>query len=255
MSLDVRQIRLRDLPYEMRVVLTFFVALVSFGYGVAVLNLYFTYAPIDGRPGLSVADFQRSLLGNRDNTTLGRVLQGGSMEQYMKDPAEKGRVLSWIQDGTRKEQFGAVEPIFKRNCVACHQPGGPAGFRPLRTYEEVLAVAQIDRGETLPTWARVAHTHVQSLALVYLALGLIFTLCTLPSRVKTAVVCTPFVALFLDFGARGLARFSPGLMYVTLGAGGLMSLATAVMTLVILRELWVIRPRRGPLGANQPGPP
>jgi hypothetical protein len=219
-------------------VLSLFVVLVVIGYLVALLNMYLTYSPVDGKPGLSTDDLKRALYGNRTNTILGTVISGGSMEQYLQNPDDKGRILSWIQDGARESEFAKVQPVFTQSCTRCHSATGSASFRPLSNFKEVVAVTQVDRGETLPTWARVAHTHLQALALIYLVLGILFVLCNLPSAVRIAGAVTPFIALLADFGTRALVPIWPSMISGMMLAGSLMGLATATMSLGILWELW-----------------
>jgi hypothetical protein len=253
MSFELSRFRLSELPQVQRVVLTMFVVLAGIGYAVAMLNLYYTYVEVDGKPGLTADDLKRALYGNRDKTILAATINGGSMEQYLQAATDKGKILSWIQDGAPKEQFtSAVQPVFEKNCVRCHSPTGSASFRPFTNYDEVQAVTQIDRGESLPIWARVAHTHLQAIALIFLALGLLFSFCPVPERLKLAVVVTPFLSLLLDFGSRALARIWPSMVYVMMASGALMGIATAVMMLVILFELWFGRPKPTPAPAPQP---
>ena len=162
------------------------------------------------------------------------------MEQFLPKSGEKERILSWIQDGASQQGYDeAVAPIFAENCVRCHNPEGLQRFAPLTSYEEVMTVTQIDRGEPVALWARVAHTHIQSIGLVFLVLGTAFSLTTLPARWKVIVVTLPFVALLVDFGARFLARFIPGIVYVMMGSGAMIGLLFAVMIIVPLHEMWV----------------
>jgi len=253
MSLDIpralQDLRLAQLPKVTRVVITLFVLLAGAGYLVALLNLYLTYSMIDGHPGVTPDDLKRSFYGKRDNTMLASKIDGGSMAQYLTDPQDRGRILSWIQDGATEAKFATVQPIFQRNCVRCHNPSGISSFRPLTRYEEVATVTKVDRGEPLPTWARVAHVHLQSLALVYLALGLLFSLCGVSEKLKLTVVSTPFVAVAADFGARALAHFWPSMVYVVMLAGALMGLSTAGMILGVLYEMWLWKPRPMPAPA------
>jgi hypothetical protein len=243
MSFELQRFHLAQLPRVPRVVLTLFVLLAGVGYGVAMLNLYYTYAPVDGKPGLTAEDLERSFYGQRDKTVLAAVINGGSMEQYLQSPHDKGRILSWIQDGATREGFADVQPIFQKTCVRCHVSPGSPTMAALTTFEEVQTVTQIDRGESLPIWARVAHTHLQAIGLIFLSLGLLFAFCPLSERVKLAVVITPFLMLVVDFGSRALARIWPSMVYVMMISGGLMGLATAIMIVGVLYELWFGKPK------------
>ena len=120
--------------------------------------------------------------------------------------------------------------------------------RPLDTYERVTAVTVVDRGEPIALWARVAHTHLMSLALVFLSLGVIFSFCGVGQSMKLWFMPMPFVALLLDFGARALIKYFPSFVYVMMFAGALMALSMLVLTLGPLYDMW-IRGSRGTIVA------
>jgi hypothetical protein len=250
-TLEIHRFRLSQLPLAARLVVSCFAVLTLIGYGVALLNMYLTYAGADGRPGLTPDDVTRRLYGDRSNTKLAAAITSGGMGQYLKSPAEKEQIFAWIHGGATRETFASVEPIFTRNCVRCHNPHGAASFRPLTSFEQVSAVAQVDRGESLATFARVAHTHLQSLALIYFGLGILFAFCGFGEKVKAVVVVTPFAALALDFGARGLASRWPEMVYPMMAAGGMAGAAMVAMVAGILWEVWLSRrsPGTEPAGA------
>jgi hypothetical protein len=239
MALDARCYRLQHLPGSSRIVVSLFAVLIGIGYLVAMAHLYFTYSGVDGKPGVTPRDLQLTFHGMGGKTVLAAAIDGGKMEQYLRSPAEKAELLSWIHAGAAKESFHSVQPIFTNNCAGCHSSSGPAKFRLLTNYEQVAAVTEVDRGESLAAFARIAHTHIQSLALVYLALGLLFCFTAIREGIKTVVVSTPFLALATDFGARGLARIWPEMAYLVLASGMLLGLATALMILGILLDLWL----------------
>lgn len=240
MSPALQRFRLAQLPQSPRVLITFFVVLLGIGYLVAVLNVYLTYAGADGRASMTPQDLKLRLYGNRKATLLESVISpGGKMSQYMPNAADREQILAWVHAGATETGFTKVQPLFARNCAGCHQNNGPASFRPLTNYQEVATVAQVDRGESLATWARIAHTHIQSLALMYFALGILFCFCGYPERLKAVVVSVPFLAVFLDFSTRALVRFQPEMVHGVMASGALLGLATAVMIAGVLHELWL----------------
>jgi len=164
------------------------------------------------------------------------------MEQYLRNPLDQGTIKSWIQDGAPEAAFATrVQPILQRDCVRCHAPGQAAKFRPLVTFADVRAVTEVDLGESPQTWARVAHTHLQSLALIYVVLGVMFQFTRLSARVKALIGSLPFVALVADFGCRALARIWPDMVYGVLLSGALLGISTMIMSLVTLYDMWLIR--------------
>ena len=240
---DLSSIRLASLPRPLKAVVSLTLIVLGVGYLVAMVNLYLTYSMTDGEAGLTPGDLRRSFYGNRDNTKLAAKINGGSMEQFLTQAGDKEKVLSWIQDGADRDGYeNAVQPILAANCVRCHNPEGLQRFAPLTSYEEVMVVTQIDRGEPVSLWARVAHTHLQSIGLVFLVLGTVFSFTSLPVNVKTAVVATPFLALVVDFGARFLARYYPVTVYLMLASGAVIGILFGAMVFVPLYEMWLKKP-------------
>ncbi|MFQ5798788.1 MAG: hypothetical protein ACE5H0_08855, partial [Bacteroidota bacterium] len=207
-------VRLRQFPKPLKFTISLTLIVLGVGYIIALGNLYLTYHLTDGEAGLTPDDLKRAFYGDRSNTRLAAKIDGGSMEQFLPVPGEKEKILSWIQDGADEEGYGeVVAPILTKNCLRCHNPRGVSSFRPLTSYEEVLKVTEIDRGEPVQLWARVAHTHIQSIGLIFLVLGSIFSLTSLRESIRTAVILAPFLALLLDFGTRFLVKYSPGLVF------------------------------------------
>ena len=97
----------------------------------------------------------------------------------------------------------------------------------------------MDRGEPVQLWARVAHTHVQSIGLIFFVLGLVFCLTSLSDRMKTAIIVAPFVLLLIDFGARFLARYWPHTVHIMMVAGAGIGVCFATMILYPLYEMWL----------------
>jgi len=248
MSFAAGQFRLAQLPRAARVAISLFVVVLGSGYLTALVNLYVTYADADGKSGLTPDDVKLRLYGNRSTTTLESVIApGGKMSQYMKEPGGREAIIAWLHTGASQAGFLKVQPILGRNCLRCHSPSGAASFRPLTNYQQVMGVAQVDTGESTANWARTAHTHIQSMALMYLALGLAFAFCGMSDRIKIPVISVPFIAIISDFTARELAHYWPNWTYVVLLSGMLIGIATAALSLGILYELWMAKPRATPV--------
>ena len=238
----LEKLRVGHLPLPQRVVLSLTLIVLGIGYAIAMVNLYLTYNLTDGQPGMTPEDMRRAFYGQRENTKLASKINGGSMAQFLPKPGDKEKILSWIQDGAERDGFEVVvKPIVDQNCVRCHNPNGLQRFAPLTSYEQVMTVTQIDRGEPVSLWTRVAHTHIQSIGLIFLVLGGAFSFTSLSTRVKVLILVLPFAALLLDFGARLMAKLVPAAVYVMMAAGGLMGTMFGVMILVPLYEMWVKR--------------
>lgn len=245
MTHSLSRFRLRDLPFSTRVTIACFAAIIGLGYLVALSHMYLTYERFDGQPGVSDQDVRLHLLGDRSATLMEKKITVGSMAQYIPDQGERSAVIGWIHAGAKKEEFARIEPILKSRCISCHNHNGSASFRPLTNFEEVAAVATPDMGESVQSWARIAHEHIPPLSMMFLLLGLLFSFTAFPSKLKAVVVVAPFFALLLDFGSRGLARFFSVLVYGVMAGGVIMAAATVVMAVALLYET-MIAPMRPP---------
>jgi len=239
---NLETFRLAHLPFLQRLVLSLVLIVLGVGYLIATYNLYLTYNLTDGEPGLTVSDLRRAFYGRRDNTKLASKIHGGSMEQFLRKAGDKEKILTWIQDGAEQGTYETtVRPILAENCIRCHNPAGLQRFAPLTSYEEVMTVTQIDRGEPVALWARVAHTHIQSIGLVFLILAGAFSFTSVRHSLKVVVVTLPFIMLLIDFGARFLAKYWPDFVYVMLASGASIGLLFAIMILVPIYEMWLKR--------------
>ena len=233
-------LRLHKLSMLYKVLVSGFLLTLGVGYLIALVNLNYQYSMLDGQPGVSPADLKRAFYGDRTNTKLAAKISGGSMEQYLPNPAHKNIILNWIQDGAHEQDFDLrVKPILTRNCMRCHSSIGIMSQRPLTSYKEVMEVVQIDRGEPASLWARVSHTHIQSIGMILFLFGLIFSLTSLNSKLKTFMVAIPFFDLLLDFGSRFLAKYNADFVYIMMGTGAVLGLSMAVMILIPLYEMWL----------------
>lgn len=231
MNKDLNTIRLAELSPLLKLIFTLFLIMIGLAYLVSMFNLYLTYHLTDGKPGLTIDDLRRAFYGQRNQTLLASKIDGGSMAQFLPVAGEKEALLSWLQDGATQRGYEDIKYIFKKRCVACHQPERLMWKRPLTSFDAVKTVTVTDRGEPIGLWARVAHTHLMSLAVVFFCLSVIFSFCGVGQKMKAFFMPLPFLALFLDFGARAMIKYVPAFVYVMAFAGALMGLSMMVLIL------------------------
>jgi hypothetical protein len=90
----------------------------------------------------------------------------------------------------------------------------------------------------------ITHTHMISLALVFLAVGGIFLFASgIPAWLRATLVLEPFLSIILTFGGMYLLRYySPAWSVLIAVSGTLMSICFYAMTVVSLWQL--LRPAR-----------
>jgi hypothetical protein len=85
----------------------------------------------------------------------------------------------------------------------------------------------------------VTHTHLLSMAAIFVFSGLALALCVRPSeRWRRALIVEPFVALLVSFSAMWLMRYAdPRFGWLLMLSSGLMAAAFYAQSFFILREL------------------
>lgn len=81
--------------------------------------------------------------GSQPRSQLAKQVDGGAMEKYLENPAQKAVILRWIDNGARQDEWGAVEPILAECCVPCHDALTMPSIVPLNQYSSAARVATV----------------------------------------------------------------------------------------------------------------
>ena len=207
---------------------------------MALAYLYTSYEGIDGKPGLSVEDVAENYYGNRSGTRLESAIRG-TMSAYI-DTEHRNHIVSWLKSGAPEADYQRlIKPMFEERCVGCHGANSPMGLPDLSSYQSVKQVANVDTGVSLHSLMKVSHIHLFGIALVALAIGMIFRLAQLPSWFQNTVTLVPFLAIFFDISAWFLTKWDPVYAYTIIIAGGMLGLSWALQILISLYQLWFLR--------------
>jgi len=235
--------RFSDCSVSEKILHTLFICLIGIGYLFAMVLIFDTVAPLDGKPGLSAEDIVIKYSGNRKGTRLESALDG-VMRGYRSD-AEREKIVAWIYAGAHEARFNReVKPILDARCVGCHSAG--SGLVELTGYGKVMEVVIMDTGESFGTLARVSHIHLFGTGILFYLLGRIFILTDIKPWLKRVVVAIPFAAIAMDIGSWWFTRYAAGVFAYTVMAGGaLMGLSFAFQTFTSLYQMWLHKPKAG----------
>ncbi len=228
---------LKTLPLPVKALSSAFLLTIGAGYLIAMLYLFL----IDVEPhqqmgmGLLQATIHKHY-GRRGDTRIEGMLRG-SMGEYLT-PAEREAIFRWVERGAAEEEFGAVRPIFEKNCVRCHSTSSGLNIVPLTNYAEVKRLTGKDLGESIKAMARVSHVHLFGISIIFLLTGLIFSLSSVSTRPKIGVIVTPFAAILMDIGSWWLTKYKPVYAYTVIIGGALMGLSFTVQVFFSLYEMW-----------------
>jgi hypothetical protein len=230
---------LRRLPLPFRALFSSFLIVVGIGY-LTALSLLFL---VDIKPNLGagksvVEDISEQYHGLPSDTRLETALKGPMA--VMASPDERKRILNWIHTGATKRRYAAVAPIFKNNCVSCHNPQINRSLPPLTSYDEIKKLVKTDTGEDIVSLARVSHIHLFGISLIFMVTGGIFALSETPIWLRVALVVIPYLTVIMDIGSWWLTKYlDPTFAYVVLIGGAGMGLALAAQIFIPLWEMWI----------------
>jgi len=256
-----------------RLTLTAFLAIIGFGYLIAIANIYHRHALADGKPGMSMEDIgavYRGLTVAAGSEAPSRMLTmiRGEMRQYLSSEADFFALENWLKAGAKFDGLDAGEgrhtprKVIIRNCLRCHgqstgtdisrrspfgkdefdvDPGMIARFTSAPTAQPG-GHAQAAPQYSIPRLVLVSHQHMLSIPLFTLVVALLFAMTRLPAGLKHSLTPVPLIALIFDFGGWWLARLSDIGVYSLAAAGALFGLVFGVQILVVAVDLW--RPPR-----------
>ena len=89
---------LGHLPISSKVALTLFLCVAGLGYILGFFNIYLSYSPVDGKPGLSIADIRLAFSGGGGATKLEKAIDG-AMKQNFASAEDYAKMKAWLNTG------------------------------------------------------------------------------------------------------------------------------------------------------------
>jgi len=234
--------RFYDCTLNEKFLYTSFLLLAGVAYMMALTYLYTNYNGIDGKPGLSVEDVAENYYGNRSGTHLESAIRG-PMAGYI-ETEHRNHIVAWLKSGAPEADYERIiKPMLDDRCVVCHSASSGLDIPELSSYDGVKQMANVDTGVSLHSLMKVSHIHLFGIALVALAIGMVFRFALLPAWFQHTLTLLPFVAIFTDIAAWFFTKWDPVYAYTVVVAGGLLGLAWALQITISLYQIWFLRCR------------
>jgi hypothetical protein len=225
------------LPMSTRMVYTMTLLVLGTGYLFAMLQVFYSHAGLDGKPGLSAADIRIAYHGSETDTRLVTALKGPMAG--MLPESERAVIFKWVDSGAEQDAFESdVKPIMESRCLACHDGSNP--HIPLLTsHEEVMKTVAKDTGATIPTLVRVSHIHLFGITFIFFIVSSIFTHAYMrPLWLKCVIIVLPFLTILTDIFSWYLTKWIPGFAWFIIGSGALMGISFTVQWVVSMWQMW-----------------
>jgi len=240
-SMKLGEVKLNQLSWSHKVIISLFVLMMGYSYLFALLNLQINTRQADGdTSGLGLAtirDIEVTYRGNRGESLLVNKIDG-SMEQYLSNQEEKVLIKEWISQGRTEQGYQEIQYIFDENCVRCH-PYDERPDYPLETYDQVYASAEPDMGPSIGKLARFTHYHAFGFSIFSFLLSMVFLLTSFRPTIRLFGAVLPFVAMFIDITSWWLTRLiSPIFAYTVYFGGMLMAVSLAIIIIGSIYDIW-----------------
>ena len=234
-------VKLNQLSYSHKIIISFFVLMMGYSYLFALLNLQINTRQADGdTSGLGLAtirDIEITYRGNRGESLLVNKING-SMEQYLSTQEEKVLIEEWVSQGRTEQGYQEIQYIFEDNCVRCH-PYDEKPDYPLETYDQVYASAEPDMGPSIGKLARFTHYHAFGFTVFSFLLSMVFLFTSFRPLIRLFVAVLPFIAMFIDITSWWLTRLISSIFAYTVYLGGmLMAISLAVIIIGSIYDIW-----------------
>jgi hypothetical protein len=241
-------LNLTRLALPVKVLFTGYLMAIGVGLMMAGLQIMLTHGMADGKFGLSVDDIVYSYYGNRTGSKLESKLNGS-----MKDkapPAERLEIIKWARNGADKAEWDqSISKIMQQRCAMCH--ANIPSLPDVTKYEVASELAAVDKGASVDQLTRVSHIHLFGISFIFMFVGFIFSFAYgIKKWVKVALILTPFVFLVLDIASWWLTKLYPGFAWLTIIGGTAYTLASTIMILTSLWQMWIVPWRKGPVDCN-----
>ncbi len=245
---------LRSLPFLARTGLSALLLTVLIGLAASLAHLYFHDRNRDESPELSTDDIRAAYRGLDRPAPLLTSLERGHPDALKPD--QRDTLLKWLRSGRIAEDYDSIDlgpaspnEIIAASCVTCHSPksSNPIGASiRLDSLEAITKLAHPKRVNAAPVniIAMSTHAHALSLATLGIALCALLWFTRVPRPLASLLIALNGLGLFADIACWWLARSSEAAIYGILLGGAAFSISTALITLLILADLWW--PRKSP---------
>lgn len=216
---------------------TGYIMVVGLGLMMAGLQIMMTHGMADGKVGISVDDIVYSYYGNKSGSKLESKLNG-SMKANA--PAEERlTIIKWARNGADKTEWEAkIKPITEKRCAMCH---AHMPTKRVDKFETIAELAEVDKGASFASLARVSHIHLFGIAFIFFFVGLIFSLSVGFNKwIKAGLIFFPFLFLIVDVSSWWLTKINPHFAWFVIIGGTGYSLAAMVMLFSSLYQMWIM---------------
>lgn len=241
--------QLRHLPFMARFGLTMLMLVIVGGLAASATHLLWHHENRDDQKGVSYNDIAGAYHGVTSDAPLARAMARNHPPELPE--AARTVLVNWLASGRISEDYdnidlgdNAPDAIIAANCVSCHasDAADPVARKiPLKFFDDVKrqAFAKNIQPTDKKILAASTHTHALALGTLSLVMGSLVLSSRFARGLGSILFGVSSLALFVDLGAWWLARDNEIWVKAILIAGPTYAIATGLMCLLTIAELWL----------------
>lgn len=260
MSTTTRLFRLRELGILARLGVAGLVITMLGGTAASGVYLWMHHGDRDERPGLTIDDVKAHYHGIVSESALRRSLESGHPETL--EDRERQILFDWLDGDTATLSqryddldlgIDAPAEIIAINCLDCHARSATGQVDGMDTYPELpleywddvysLAISRTINPVDTEILAASTHTHALGMASMGIAIAVLALLTGWPRALISITLCATGVGLVADIGGWWLTSLNASFATLVVIGGGLFSGGMTVLSLLILADLCMPRPK------------
>lgn len=231
--------RLNTLNFHARLGLSGFLITVILGALSAATLIGLVYSKHDS--GFQIPEMDKVKAKYSDPMLIGSMKT--SMYKHVTEDGDIEIVAQWIRDGAQEDAFfqDEVMYIMEADCQKCHsrtsEMSGAINSMPFSNYEDILKYTE--KGYSWTHMAKTAHTHLFGISVFLVIVSLAMAFSSYTATIKTLLIATGWIALWLDISSWWLAKFSDLFAYMIAVSGTFEIGAVVTMSGLCLLNMWV----------------
>ncbi|MEM8757588.1 MAG: hypothetical protein AAGF47_07380 [Planctomycetota bacterium] len=260
MSTATTFFRLRELGVLARLGIAGLVVTMLGGTAASGVYLWMHHGDRDEQPGLTIEDIKAHYHGIVSESALRRSLESGHPETL--EDRERQLLIEWLggDPATLSQRYDDLDlgidapaEIIAISCLDCHARSATGQVDGMDVYPELpleywddvydLAVSRNINPVDTEILAASTHTHALGMASMGIAIAVLALLTMWPRPLISITLCATGVGLVADIGGWWLTRENASLATLVVAGGGLFSSGMTVLSLLILADLCMPRPK------------
>jgi hypothetical protein len=230
--------RLNTLNFHSKLGLSGFLISIILGLFSAATLIGLLYSSSDR--GFNIPEMDKVKAKYSESALVGSMKT--TMYQYVTVDGDIKVMEKWVQAGALENDYfkDEVMYIIEADCQKCHSRSstmtGAIPSIPFNNYADISVFTE--KGYSWTAMAKTAHIHLFGIALLVVSLTFILSFSCYPGGIKSLLISTAWLSLWIDMSSWWLAKFSTYFAYFIAIFGTIEIITLGIIAFLCLIDLW-----------------